>query len=188
MKQGLLPLSFLVISLSIQAEIFKCTDTHGNTSFQAQPCAENQSTEWSKETESERRQRIEKEKRAEQLRLMQEQKTQETLEQNAAALSGAPSSPGVKSEKDLWDEVDTPNEVKQATLAYLDKVLRDPDSLKDLQWVQTLDGIGEYKSLINYRATNAYGGYVRSEKVITVNRDGKVTDFKDYLPLPVWMQ
>jgi|GEM_PF-4105984 len=186
LKQAIFLFS-VACSGSAFAEIYKCSDSLGNTSFQAQPCADDQNTEWAKETETERRHRIEQERMAEQLRLKQEQQANQTIERHVSTLPGESGSTKL-SEKDLWDEVETPDEVKKATLNYLDEALRDPDSLKDLEWVQTFNGIGEHKTLINYRATNAYGGYVRSEKVITVNRDGKVTDFKDYLPLPVWLQ
>lgn len=183
MKGIIFTIVFIAASTA-HAEIFKCRDDSGKTSFQQQPCADGHKTEWQRETEQEQRQREARE--AAKARTIQQDRRDEVFHNNSDAASdrphiGAPS-------PDDWEEIDTPDEVKEITLDYLNAILRDPDSLKDLDWVKTLRGAGETKTLLSYRATNAYGGYVRSEKVILINFDDQVVSFKDFTPLPLWMQ
>lgn len=49
--------------------------------------------------------------------------------------------------------------IKVGIMSYLNKVLKDPDSLKDLEWEETLTDGNKYKVRTFFRAKNSWGAY-----------------------------
>lgn len=83
-----------------------------------------------------------------------------------------------------WEELmwlDTtifPDEIKEGILAHLNIVLKDPDSLKDLEWLETKTDGTNYRVRVFYRAKNGWGAYGISQQQFTTNKSGQVLDMK----------
>jgi len=58
---------------------------------------------------------------------------------------------------------------------YIKANLNDPDSYKSVQWSVVYDDPNGYKVAHEYRAKNAYGGYVTKKQIFYLNFDGEVT-------------
>ena len=50
--------ALLLPAFTANAEMFKCVDPDGNVSFQGEPCPDNQVTEWQRETEQQKKERV----------------------------------------------------------------------------------------------------------------------------------
>lgn len=173
-------LTLISSSTIASAEIYKCVDAQGNVEFRAQPCLSGHKTEWAKETEADKRER----ERLEQQRRYEEQQkaSQEEWKKREQDVRRAEAA---KQHAREWEELmwlDTtllPDEVKDGILSYLDMVLKDPDSLKDLKWLGTKTDGTNYRVKVFYRAKNGWGAYGISQQQFTTNKSGQVLDMKD---------
>ena len=155
-----LVIALLLPAFTANAEMFKCVDPDGNVSFQGEPCPDNQVTEWKRETEQQKKERVQQE-----------------------------STSAKQAEAESWMEANLPEAAEQAVLEYLNTSLKDPDSLKDFEIVETVKNDTGYRSHIRYRATNSYGAYGLDEKIAEFDASGEIIDFRDLLPyLPIQFQ
>lgn len=153
-------IALLLPAFTANAEMFKCLDPDGNVSFQGEPCPDNQVTEWQRETEQQKKERVQQE-----------------------------SISAKQDEAESWMEADLPEAAEQAVLEYLNTSLKDPDSLKDFEIVETVRNDTGYRSHIRYRATNSYGAYGLDEKIAEFDAGGEMTDLREIIPyLPIQFQ
>lgn len=66
---------------------------------------------------------------------------------------------------------------------YLTSNLKDPDSYDGIEWskVQITQSDPSYKYFVRhkYRAKNSFGGYVITNKIFYLDRNGSIVDVKD---------
>lgn len=63
---------------------------------------------------------------------------------------------------------------------YLKNNLKDPKSYESIEWSQVNWNGDQYVVRHKYRAKNSYGGYVVSNKLFYLDRNGYVTKVEDY--------
>ncbi|HAO25506.1 MULTISPECIES: DUF4124 domain-containing protein [unclassified Methylophaga] len=170
--KGIFYTCLLLLAPSVQAQMYKCTDAAGNVSFQGLPCDAEQITEWQRETDKQRAERERQEANA--------AKENKTRSSNAEP-SFAQKEDQLKTKEELarWSTAEPTDEMIQSLNGYLRTNLKDPDSLKDLEWVETVTSGFTYKSHIRFRAANSFGGYVLNEKLVRFNDAGKILEFVD---------
>lgn len=151
---GLL-LSLFIPTLA-NAKLYKCTDQDGAISFQQEPCSAEQTTDWEKVTKQEKReQQLEKEQLEQARRILAERQVKEAAER-------------------AWQPSEIPDHIKTSILEYLDAVLKDPDSLKDLNWVAARSNGEAYRVRVTFRAKNGWGAYGISDKTFKTTMNGKI--------------
>jgi len=169
-------LTIVSTSTIANAEIYKCVDAQGNIEFRAQPCVSGQKTEWAKETQADIRER----ERLEQQRRYEEQQKASQEEWQKWEREAAARQQEKEWEELMWRETTIfPNEFKEGILTYLSMVLKDPDSLKDLEWLETKTDGTNYRVKVFYREKNGWGAYGISQQQFTINKSGQVLDVKD---------
>jgi len=133
------------------AVMYKCTDDQGNVSFKDLPCVNEEEQDWKKETNSE----------ADARRYREFQSRQQSEKQISEG---------------QWKEIDLPAHVQQGIMSYLDQVLKDPDSLKDMKWLGTQTDGKNYRTMVFFRAKNSWGAYGISQYIFKSSQTGVVTN------------
>lgn len=164
MKAILVFFLLITTSVSYASGIYRCVDATGKQSFSSKPCSNDQDLVEHRMSESQRRQiREQEEAEARSLARSQELSLWSRAE-NSAPVSNSG-----------WD-----SSVRQVR-DYLKNVLNDPDSLDTINWFPVFTKQGEqYRVRYQYRAKNAFGGYVVADQVFILNRNGQVTRVVDF--------
>lgn len=180
--KGIIYTCFLLLAPSVHAQMYKCSDASGNVSYQGQPCDAEQTMEWQRETDKQRAIRERQEAIAAKENKARASNAEPSFAQKEAQLRS-------KEELARWSAAEPTDEMLQSLDTYLHTHLKDPDSLKDLEWVETVTSGFTYKSHIRFRAANSFGGYVLNEKLIRFNDASEVVEFVDRLPvIPIEFQ
>lgn len=58
--------------------------------------------------------------------------------------------------------------------------LKDPDSFQAIEWGKVVKGCGTYAVALKYRARNSFGGYVVETRIFSLDADGVVTGSTPY--------
>lgn len=180
--KGIIYTCLLLLAPSVQAQMYKCSDAAGNVSYQGQPCDAEQTTEWQRETDQQRAIRERQEAIAAKENETSSSKADHSFTQKEAQLRS-------KEELARWSAAEPTDEMLQSLDVYLQNNLKDPDSLKDLEWIETVTSGLTYKSHIRFRAANSYGGFVINEKLVRFNDAGEIVEFDDHMPvIPIEFQ
>lgn len=81
--------------------------------------------------------------------------------------------PAAKVENNSWD-----GSVRQVE-KYLKNALKDPKSYESIEWSEVQKDGSNYKVRHKYRAKNSFGGYVISNQIFILNRQGEVINVID---------
>lgn len=85
----------------------------------------------------------------------------------------AAAGPAAKVENSSWD-----GSVRQVE-KYLKNSLKDPKSYESIEWSEVQKDGSNYKVRHKYRAKNSFGGYVVSNQIFVLNRQGEVINVID---------
>lgn len=85
----------------------------------------------------------------------------------------AAAGPAAKVENSSWD-----GSVRQVE-KYLKNTLKDPKSYESIEWSEVQKDGSNYKVRHKYRAKNSFGGYVVSNQIFVINRQGEVVNVID---------
>jgi len=161
------------------AELFKCSSSNGNVTYQDEPCTpvNPQKAIADREKYIAERERIQKEDQAERDRI--------NMEVTGSTEMNLPPQKSLDEElrdRQLWAKVksmsfissdDLPSSVKSGIRRHLRQTLRYPDSLKNLEWRNALKmGNDRYRVWVTYRAKNVYGGLMSGREAYTMTSEG----------------
>lgn len=151
-------------SMAHASGIYKCIDASGKQIFSSKPCSNDQELIEHRMSDAQKRQIREQEE----LELRREELVQELSLWSRVEDGSTVYNSG-------WDS--SVRQVKD----YLKTVLNDPDSLDSINWFPVFTKQGEqYRVRYQYRAKNAFGGYVAADEVFIMNRNGQVTRVVDF--------
>ena len=168
-----------------QAQVYQCT-VNGSTVFSDRPCQQGDIN-----ADAERARQIREEKRAaeqakvdaknakqHQLQLVNRQREDDLIQKS------------IQAEKELkkWHQVGIKAEVSNSPYdgsvmqveRYLKRSLNDPDSYKHEKCGPVWSNGSQYRVWCEFKAKNAFGGYVRTNKVFVLSGSGTVLRTANY--------